>query len=56
MIAGTVPYLGIFLKDLTMIDTALEDFTPEGLINFEKRYSKLSPKRDKTDALVNLKR
>lgn len=34
---GTVPYLGTFLTDLTMVDTALKDVSKEGLINFEKR-------------------
>jgi hypothetical protein len=34
---GTVPYLGTFLTDLMMVDTALKDLTREGLINFEKR-------------------
>ncbi|XGW35593.1 hypothetical protein V3C99_019085 [Haemonchus contortus] len=34
---GTVPYLGSFLTDLTMIDQGTQDFTEEGLINFEKR-------------------
>ncbi|XP_059092463.1 ral guanine nucleotide dissociation stimulator-like 1 isoform X3 [Tigriopus californicus] len=33
---GTIPYLGTFLTDLTMIDTAIPD-TTEGLINFDKR-------------------
>ena len=33
---GTIPYLGTFLTDLTMIDTAIENVT-DGLINFDKR-------------------
>uniref|UniRef100_A0A8C7MTE4 Ral guanine nucleotide dissociation stimulator-like 1 n=1 Tax=Oncorhynchus kisutch TaxID=8019 RepID=A0A8C7MTE4_ONCKI len=34
---GTIPYLGTFLTDLTMLDTALSDLVEGGLINFEKR-------------------
>ncbi|KAK9510137.1 hypothetical protein O3M35_004984 [Rhynocoris fuscipes] len=34
---GTIPYLGTFLTDLTMIDAAIPDMLPEGLINFDKR-------------------
>jgi len=34
---GTIPYLGTFLTDLTMIDTAISDTVADGLINFDKR-------------------
>lgn len=34
---GTIPYLGTFLTDLTMIDTAIPDTVSDGLINFDKR-------------------
>lgn len=36
-VQGTVPYLGTFLTDLTMIDTAIKDQTDRGLINFDKK-------------------
>ncbi|XP_026547959.1 ral guanine nucleotide dissociation stimulator-like, partial [Notechis scutatus] len=34
---GTIPYLGTFLTDLVMLDTAMKDYLDGGLINFEKR-------------------
>ncbi|XP_061460215.1 ral guanine nucleotide dissociation stimulator isoform X3 [Rhineura floridana] len=34
---GTIPYLGTFLTDLVMLDTAVKDYLDGGLINFEKR-------------------
>ncbi|KAM4878039.1 ral guanine nucleotide dissociation stimulator-like isoform 1-T1 [Thomomys bottae] len=36
MVKDTIPYLGIFLKDLVMIDAAFQDFLDEGVINFQK--------------------
>ncbi|XP_014400683.1 PREDICTED: ral guanine nucleotide dissociation stimulator isoform X2 [Myotis brandtii] len=37
VIQGTIPYLGTFLTDLVMLDTAMKDFLYGRLINFEKR-------------------
>lgn len=34
---GTIPYLGTFLTDLTMIHAAIPDTVPDGLINFDKK-------------------
>ncbi|XP_051899552.1 ral guanine nucleotide dissociation stimulator-like isoform X2 [Pristis pectinata] len=37
VVQGTVPYLGTFLTDLVMLDTAVKDYVEDGLINFDKR-------------------
>ena len=37
VVHGTVPYLGTFLTDLTMVDAAFDDHVAGGLINFDKR-------------------
>ncbi|XP_056628925.1 ral guanine nucleotide dissociation stimulator isoform X1 [Triplophysa dalaica] len=37
VVQGTIPYLGTFLTDLVMLDTAMKDHLEGGLINFEKR-------------------
>ncbi|XP_067830193.1 ral guanine nucleotide dissociation stimulator-like isoform X2 [Heptranchias perlo] len=37
VVQGTVPYLGTFLTDLVMLDTAVKDYVENGLINFDKR-------------------
>ncbi|OBS79420.1 hypothetical protein A6R68_18171 [Neotoma lepida] len=37
LLPGPVPYLGTFLTDLVMLDTALPDMLKGNLINFEKR-------------------
>ncbi|XP_064206860.1 ral guanine nucleotide dissociation stimulator-like 2 isoform X2 [Anguilla rostrata] len=37
VVQGTVPYLGIFLTDLTMLDAAVKDRLENGYINFDKR-------------------
>lgn len=34
---GTVPYLGTFLTDLMMVDTAFKDYTQDDLVNFDKK-------------------
>lgn len=36
-VQGTIPYLGTFLTDLTMIDTAIPDVNDERQFNFEKK-------------------
>ncbi|XP_061677213.1 ral guanine nucleotide dissociation stimulator-like 2 isoform X2 [Syngnathoides biaculeatus] len=34
---GTVPYLGLFLTDLTMLDAAVKDRLENGYVNFDKK-------------------
>jgi ral guanine nucleotide dissociation stimulator-like 1 len=34
---GTIPYLGTFLTDLTMVNTAIPDVLYGNLINFDKK-------------------
>ncbi|XP_045323359.1 ral guanine nucleotide dissociation stimulator isoform X4 [Leopardus geoffroyi] len=43
VIQGTVPYLGTFLTDLVMLDTAMKDYLYGRLINFEKRRKPPGP-------------
>jgi len=35
-VIGVVPWLGTFITDLVMIDSAYDDCTTEGYINFDK--------------------
>ncbi|XP_016380074.1 ral guanine nucleotide dissociation stimulator-like [Sinocyclocheilus rhinocerous] len=44
---GTIPYLGTFLTDLVMMDTAMKDYLDGGLINFEKRRKLSDPLIDR---------
>ncbi|XP_044124816.1 ral guanine nucleotide dissociation stimulator-like 2 isoform X1 [Bufo gargarizans] len=34
---GVIPYLGVFLTDLVMLDSAIRDHLENGFLNFEKR-------------------
>ena len=36
VVIGVVPWLGTFITDLVMIDSACDNHTPEGYINFDK--------------------
>lgn len=54
---GTIPYLGTFLTDLTMIDTAIPDTVADGLINFDKKrkeFEVLAQVRAKSKSLHGL--
>ncbi|KFO35629.1 Ral guanine nucleotide dissociation stimulator [Fukomys damarensis] len=42
---GTVPYLGTFLTDLMVLDTAMKHCPYGGLINFERRRKEFEPER-----------
>ncbi|XP_075692602.1 ral guanine nucleotide dissociation stimulator-like 2 [Rhinoderma darwinii] len=45
---GVIPYLGVFLTDLVMLDAAIRDQLENGYLNFEKRrkeFESLSPIR-----------
>ena len=50
---GTIPYLGTFLTDLTMIDTAICDTVTDGLINFDKRRKEFEVLAQVTIPILN---
>eukprot|EP01117_Protostelium_nocturnum_P020361 TRINITY_DN9115_c0_g1_i1.p1 TRINITY_DN9115_c0_g1~~TRINITY_DN9115_c0_g1_i1.p1 ORF type:complete len:888 (+),score=257.33 TRINITY_DN9115_c0_g1_i1:122-2785(+) len=49
-----LPYLGILLTDLTMIEAGTRDYTADGLINFRKRES-LSQAIYETTSFIDIK-